>query len=100
MYIFVTNKLINYDCLLNYRFIVLFFMARLMSPSFIVAGFAIGAIFVREVFHQDSKTQAEDMINNVRNAFKKNFKNLKWMDDDTRKVAIDKADAISDMIGR
>lgn len=62
-------------------------------------GFAIGAIFVREVFHQDSKTQAEDMINNVRNAFKKNFNNLKWMDEETRKVAIAKADAISDMIG-
>ncbi|XP_072387563.1 endothelin-converting enzyme homolog isoform X2 [Diabrotica undecimpunctata] len=64
-----------------------------------VLGFAIGAIFVREVFDQNSKTQAEDMINNVRNAFKMNFKNLKWMDNDTRNVAIDKADAISDMIG-
>ncbi|XP_018573332.1 endothelin-converting enzyme homolog isoform X1 [Anoplophora glabripennis] len=64
-----------------------------------VLGFAIGAIFVREVFHQDSKIQAEVMINNVRNAFKKNFSNLKWMDEETRKVAIAKADAISDMIG-
>ncbi|KAJ8916510.1 hypothetical protein NQ315_000152 [Exocentrus adspersus] len=64
-----------------------------------VLGFAIGAIFVREVFHQDSKLQAEEMINNVRNAFKKNFNNLKWMDEETRKVANDKADAISDMIG-
>lgn len=62
-------------------------------------GFAIGAIFVREVFDQNSKTQAEEIINNVRNAFKNNFKNLKWMDEDTRKVALDKADAISDMIG-
>ncbi|VEN40265.1 unnamed protein product, partial [Callosobruchus maculatus] len=64
-----------------------------------VLGFAIGAIFVREVFNQDSKIQAEEMINNVRNAFKKNFKNLKWMDEETRQVAIAKADAISDMIG-
>ncbi|KAJ8939317.1 hypothetical protein NQ314_011175 [Rhamnusium bicolor] len=64
-----------------------------------VLGFAIGAIFVREVFDQESKLHAEGMINNVRNAFIKNFKNLKWMDEDTRKVAIAKADAISDMIG-
>ncbi|XP_028131382.1 endothelin-converting enzyme homolog isoform X3 [Diabrotica virgifera virgifera] len=64
-----------------------------------VLGFAIGAIFVREVFDNSSKSQAEDMINNVRNAFKTNFKNLKWMDNETRQVAIDKADAISDMIG-
>jgi membrane metallo-endopeptidase-like protein 1 len=64
-----------------------------------VLGFAIGAIFVREVFHLDSKNQAEEMINNVRNAFKANFAKLKWMDEDTRKAAIIKADAISDMIG-
>lgn len=40
------------------------------------------------------------MINNVKNAFKRNFKNLEWMDEDTRKDADIKADAISDMIGR
>lgn len=62
-------------------------------------GFAIGAIFVREVFHQESKTQAQDMINNVRNAFTKNFKNLDWMDEETRRAAESKADDISDMIG-
>lgn len=39
------------------------------------------------------------MINNVKNAFKRNFKNLEWMDEDTRKDADIKADAISDMIG-
>ncbi|KAK9886551.1 hypothetical protein WA026_016825 [Henosepilachna vigintioctopunctata] len=64
-----------------------------------VLGFAIGAIFVREVFHQDSKLQAQEMINNVRDAFTGNFKNLDWMDVDTRKAAEKKAEAISDMIG-
>lgn len=39
------------------------------------------------------------MINNVRDAFKNNFKNLKWMDEGTRKLAIEKADAMTDMIG-
>ncbi|XP_065172885.1 endothelin-converting enzyme homolog isoform X2 [Atheta coriaria] len=64
-----------------------------------VLGFAVGAIFVREVFQGDSKIHAEAMINNVRNAFKKNFKNLDWMDKETREAAEAKADAISDMIG-
>lgn len=54
---------------------------------------------MKEVFHQDSKVQAEEMINNVRDAFKNNFQNLKWMDEGTRKVAIEKADAMTDMIG-
>lgn len=64
-----------------------------------IEGFAIGTIFVKEVFHQKSKEQAEEMINNVRGAFKNNFKNLKWMDEWTRKVAIEKADFMTDMIG-
>jgi endothelin-converting enzyme len=56
-------------------------------------------MFVREAFHGDSKPAAEEMINQVRNAFKENFKNLDWMDTETRRLAIEKADAISDMIG-
>lgn len=60
----------------------------------------MGAIFVREVFQGDAKAQAEVMVNDVRNAFKRNFQNLKWMDSETRKAAEIKADAISDMIGK
>ncbi|XP_066144511.1 endothelin-converting enzyme homolog isoform X2 [Euwallacea fornicatus] len=64
-----------------------------------VLGFALGAIFVREVFNPQSKVQAEIMISEVRNAFIKNFNNLNWMDSQTRERAIEKAKAISDMIG-
>jgi neprilysin len=64
-----------------------------------VLGFAIGAMFVREVFHGDSKVQAEQMIDEIRNAFKDNLRKLHWMDDETRTLAEEKADAISDMIG-
>lgn len=62
-------------------------------------GFAIGAMFVREVFQGEAKPKAEDMINSVRLAFKDNLENLKWMDPETRILANEKADAISDMIG-
>ena len=40
------------------------------------------------------------MISQVKEAFKTNFKNLDWMDEETRQAARDKADAISDMIGK
>lgn len=43
--------------------------------------------------------QAEDMINEIRTAFKDNFKNLRWMDKETLIEAEKKADAITDMIG-
>lgn len=62
-------------------------------------GFAIGAMFVREVFNGNAKPQAEEMINRVRFAFKENLGNLDWMDAETRILANEKADAISDMIG-
>lgn len=62
-------------------------------------GFAIGAMFVREVFNGNAKPQAEEMINRVKTAFKENLINLDWMDAETRRLATEKADAISDMIG-
>lgn len=39
------------------------------------------------------------MINDIRNAFLDNLKNLTWMDSETRAAAINKANAITDMIG-
>lgn len=62
-------------------------------------GFAVGVMFVREAFNGKSKPDAEEMINEVRNAFKTNLKSLSWMDDETRKLAEEKANAITDMIG-
>lgn len=56
-------------------------------------------MFVKAVFHGDSKQMAQDMIEEVRDAFKNGLPNLKWMDDQTRQLAREKADAITDMIG-
>lgn len=39
--------------------------------------------------------QAEDMIQQVKTAFKKNLPKLKWMDDETRKAAVDKVSIIN-----
>ncbi|XP_017206532.1 endothelin-converting enzyme 2b isoform X3 [Danio rerio] len=91
-------------------------------------GFALGALFVKATFDKQSKeidlnggaflpscgrnvnstvhnlmfsviTQAEGMINEIRTAFKGALDDLKWMDEQTRQAAKDKADAIYDMIG-
>uniref|UniRef100_A0A8D8PUY9 Endothelin-converting enzyme 1 n=1 Tax=Cacopsylla melanoneura TaxID=428564 RepID=A0A8D8PUY9_9HEMI len=70
-----------------------------VSDTNSVLGFALGAMYVREVFNGNSKPMAEDMINNIRQAFKTNLLSLKWMDKETFKLAENKADAITDMIG-
>ncbi|XP_037955581.1 neprilysin-3 [Teleopsis dalmanni] len=64
-----------------------------------VIGFAVGAIFVRQAFDGESKPAAQSMINEIRDAFMKNIKNVTWMDAETQNRAIEKANAISDMIG-
>lgn len=64
-----------------------------------VIGFAVGAMFVRETFHGESKASAEVMIAGVKEAFVENLPKLKWMDIDTRKAAVEKANAVVDMIG-
>ncbi|XP_062578045.1 endothelin-converting enzyme homolog [Saccostrea cucullata] len=64
-----------------------------------VVGMALGAMFVREAFKGDSKQKAEKMVNEVKDAFKKNLPNLSWMDDETRQAAKDKANSVIDLIG-
>ncbi|KAK7068963.1 Endothelin-converting enzyme 2 [Halocaridina rubra] len=63
-------------------------------------GPALGAMFIRDAFHGESKDMAEEMIRRVRKTFVDNFKSLPWMDDSTRKAAIEKASSITDMVGK
>nr|XP_046909765.1 neprilysin-1-like [Dermatophagoides farinae] len=62
-------------------------------------GMAVGALFIRDNFDPKSKEIAIEMIHNIREAFNEllNFNN--WMDNETRQVAKEKADAINERIG-
>ncbi|XP_042336186.1 endothelin-converting enzyme 1 isoform X2 [Sceloporus undulatus] len=62
-------------------------------------GFALGAMFVRATYAEDSKAAAEMMISEIKQAFEESLAGLRWMDEETRKSAKEKADAIYDMIG-
>uniref|UniRef100_A0A8D0KHS2 Endothelin-converting enzyme 1 n=1 Tax=Salvator merianae TaxID=96440 RepID=A0A8D0KHS2_SALMN len=62
-------------------------------------GFALGAMFVKSSFSEDSKTIAEEMIKEIKLAFEESLANVRWMDEETRRSAKEKADAIYDMIG-
>uniref|UniRef100_A0A4W4G662 Endothelin-converting enzyme 1 n=1 Tax=Electrophorus electricus TaxID=8005 RepID=A0A4W4G662_ELEEL len=62
-------------------------------------GFALGALFVKATFTEDSKTFAEDMVAEIKGAFEDSLKHVGWMDDETKKAAKEKADAIYNMIG-
>ncbi|XP_021118659.1 endothelin-converting enzyme 1 isoform X3 [Heterocephalus glaber] len=62
-------------------------------------GFALGPMFIKATFAEDSKNIASEIILEIKKAFEESLSTLKWMDEDTRKSAKEKADAIYNMIG-
>ncbi|KAL0112027.1 hypothetical protein PUN28_013327 [Cardiocondyla obscurior] len=62
-------------------------------------GMAVGALFIRENFNQESKETALEMIRTIREAFNELLVENQWMDDETRAVAKKKADSMNERIG-
>lgn len=60
---------------------------------------AVGALFIRDNFNQDSKETALEMIASIRSAFNELLEENHWMDDETRNVAKEKANAMNERIG-
>ncbi|GFU35800.1 endothelin-converting enzyme homolog [Nephila pilipes] len=61
--------------------------------------FALSAMFIRETFNGESKPMAENMIDDIKKAFKENFFRMDWMDSETRELAVEKVDSLQEMIG-
>ncbi|XP_053136999.1 endothelin-converting enzyme 1 isoform X2 [Hemicordylus capensis] len=70
-----------------------------ISDTDINLGFALGALFVKATFAEESKAIAEEMIAEIKTAFEESLEGLQWMDEETRRSARAKADAIYNMIG-
>ncbi|XP_017119291.1 neprilysin-1 [Drosophila elegans] len=62
-------------------------------------GVAVGALFIRDNFNQESKEVALEMIHTIRAAFNELLAENHWMDDETRAVAKEKADSMNERIG-
>ncbi|XP_045161647.2 neprilysin-like [Mercenaria mercenaria] len=62
-------------------------------------GMAVGHMFVKENFDESSKTTVHSMIGNIRNAFNELLDELDWMDETTKELAREKANAIKEWIG-
>lgn len=72
---------------------------RCMKETDDAIGMALGSLFIEKTFEGSSKQQATEMIDAIRASFKGGLPDLDWMDDETRRAAEDKADAVKDMIG-
>ncbi|XP_033211544.1 neprilysin-2-like [Belonocnema kinseyi] len=61
--------------------------------------FIIGALYVRKYFSPESKKKAEELAVDIEQQFKAMLQEIDWMDEDTRKLALDKLASIKNFIG-
>ncbi len=62
-------------------------------------GEALGQLFAKEYFNEKAKKRYEDMVENVRDAYKKRMEKLDWMTDSTRQKALAKLSTITKKVG-
>lgn len=67
-------------------------------PTYSLA-ISVGALYVRKYFREDSKAAALEMVNNIRYQFENILKEVNWMDNETRKSALNKLHSMSTHIG-
>lgn len=72
---------------------------RCVSRTESALGEVLGKVYVDKAFAGESKQIAVDMIKGIEAEFEKGMTDLDWMDDETRKVAIGKSQAITNKIG-
>lgn len=70
-----------------------------MFTNFVLFIFSLsistGALYIRKYFDEDSKKKALEMVQDIRVEFKKILEQVDWMDDVTRKAALEKAESMS-----
>jgi predicted metalloendopeptidase len=61
--------------------------------------FAVGALYVREYFNENSKRIAAEMADEIKDEFTSVLKAVPWMDNTTRTAAIEKVKAMGVQVG-
>lgn len=56
---------------------------------------AAGALYVRKYFNEDARKNALEMVGDIREEFRKIVQTVDWMDEKTKKNALEKADSMT-----
>ncbi len=72
---------------------------RMLEAEQGVIGEVLGQLFVKEYFNDKAKARYEQIVENVRTAYKARIEKLDWMSDSTKKKAINKLMAIRKKVG-
>ncbi len=72
---------------------------RVLAITNNLIGEAIGQLYVEETFPPEAKQKAMDMVNNIKIAFGERIKQLDWMSDSTKQMALKKLSTFNVKIG-
>ncbi|RYD58162.1 MAG: M13 family peptidase [Sphingobacteriales bacterium] len=72
---------------------------RVLDSEEQAMGEALGQLFAKEYFNETAKKRYEDMVENVRTAYRARIEKLDWMTDSTKKKALQKLSTISKKVG-
>lgn len=72
---------------------------RVLSEEEAAIGEALGQIFVKEYFNETAKKRYNDIVENIRAAFKERISKLTWMSDSTKQKAYEKLAGITQKVG-
>ena len=62
-------------------------------------GEAIGHVYVDRYFDPSSKARMQEMVSNLKKAFRERIQNLTWMEPETKKKALMKLEALDVQVG-
>lgn len=72
---------------------------RVLDAEEDVMGEALGQLFAREYFNEHAKKRYEDIVENVRGAYRSRIEQLSWMTDSTKQKALAKLSTITKKVG-
>jgi len=72
---------------------------RVLDAEESAMGEALGQLFAKEYFNETAKKRYNDIVENVRTAYKERIERLSWMSDSTKQKAIAKLKTIKKKVG-
>jgi putative endopeptidase len=72
---------------------------RVLDTENNAIGEAIGRVYVDKYFDPSSKVRMQEMVSNLKNAFRERIQNLTWMEPETKKNALLKLKALDVQVG-
>lgn len=72
---------------------------RVLDTENVVIGEVIGSVYVDKYFDPKSKARTEEMVSNLKEAYRERIQNLTWMEPETKKKALMKLEAVDVQVG-